>query len=90
MRQTLWRRSSWYVAIDAGEPWRRTSPPLGWDLDDLRSRGLLAIDHIWFRRARRGFWRGLFILLRAAIDAASAKLAVLDTVESSPGRNIAV
>ena len=32
----------------------------------------------------------MFIRLGAAIDAVSAQLVVLDTVESSPGRNIAV
>ena len=60
---------------------------LGWDLEDLQSRGLLAIDHIRIAQdeiVETGAWdlEGLFIRLGAAIDGVSARRVVLDTVES--------
>ena len=86
-------------AVDAGEPGVfvafEESPgeltqnvvSLGWDLEDLGSRGLLAVDHIRIEQdeiVETGAWDldGLFIRLGAAIDAVSAKRVVLDTVES--------
>ena len=59
---------------------------LGWDLDDLQQRGLLAIDHIRIAEGRiqeTGDWDldGLFIRLGSAIDSVGAKRVVLDTVE---------
>ncbi len=60
---------------------------LGWDLDDLQERGLLAIDHV--RIAARdiqetGDWDldALLIRLGVAIDSVGAKRVVLDTVET--------
>ena len=86
-------------AIDAGEPGvfvafeespeelAQNVASLGWDLEDLRSGGLLAIDHIRIEQneiVETGAWdlEGLFIRLGAAIDAVSARRVVLDTVES--------
>ena len=86
-------------AIDAGEPGvfvafeespselAQNVASLGWDLEDLRSQGLLAIDHVRIAEAEiveTGAWDldGLFIRLGAAIDAVSARRVVLDTVES--------
>jgi circadian clock protein KaiC len=86
-------------AVDAGEPGvfvafeespeelAQNVASLGWDLEDLGARGLLAVDHIRIAQdeiVETGAWdlEGLFIRLGAAIDAVSAKRVVLDTVES--------
>jgi len=86
-------------AIDAGEPGvfvafeespeelAQNVASLGWDLEDLGSRRLLAIDHVRIVEGEiveTGAWdlEGLFIRLGAAIDAVGARRVVLDTVES--------
>ena len=60
---------------------------LGWDLNDLQARGLLAIDHIRISDGeivQTGAWdlEGLFIRLGAAIESVGANRVVLDTVEA--------
>ena len=72
-------------AVDAGEPGvfvafeespaelAQNVASLGWDLEDLQARGLLAIDHIRIAEdeiVETGAWdlEGLFIRLGAAID----------------------
>lgn len=60
---------------------------LGWDLQDLETKGMLAFEHILVERSEieeTGEYdlEGLFIRLGAAVDAIKAKRIVLDTVES--------
>jgi circadian clock protein KaiC len=60
---------------------------MGFDLDDLVARNLLAIDHVRVERSEieeTGEYNldGLFIRLGYAIDRVSAKRVVLDTVET--------
>ena len=60
---------------------------LGFDLDDLVARGLLAIDFVQIERsevAQHGDFdlEGLFIRLGHAIDRIGAKRVVLDTIEA--------
>ena len=60
---------------------------LGWDLGDLVSRGLLAIDHVRiaeFDLCETGEWDldGLLIRLGLAIESVGAKRVVLDTIEA--------
>lgn len=60
---------------------------LGFDLDDLRARGLLAIDHVKVDRStieETGDYdlQALFIRLAYAIDSVGAKRVALDTIES--------
>jgi len=60
---------------------------LGYDLNDLTARGLIAIDHIYIDKSEieeTGEYdlEGLFIRLAQAIDSVKAKRIVLDTVES--------
>ena len=86
-------------ALDAGEPGvfvafeespaelAQNVSSLGWDLQDLQARGLLAIDHVRIGGGDvviTGEWdlEGLFIRLGAAIDSVGARRVVLDTVES--------
>ncbi|MGI8572600.1 MAG: circadian clock protein KaiC [Solirubrobacteraceae bacterium] len=64
---------------------------LGWDLEDLQQRGLLAIDQIKIAEGdivETGDWDldGLFIRLGLAIDSVGAKRVVLDTIEALFGR----
>ena len=58
----------------------------GYDLDDLQTRGKLAIDHVFIERSEieeTGEYdlEGLFIRLQDAIDTVQAKRVVLDTIE---------
>jgi len=60
---------------------------LGWDLAELQTRELLAIDHVRITEGEiveTGAWDldGLLIRLGSAIDAVGAKRVVLDTVEA--------
>jgi len=60
---------------------------LGYDLDDMTARKLIAIDHIYIERSEieeTGEYdlEGLFIRLAHAIDSIKAKRIVLDTIES--------
>jgi circadian clock protein KaiC len=60
---------------------------LGFDLNDLVSRGLVATDHVYIERSEieeTGAYdlEGLFIRLGAAIDSVGAKRVVLDTIEA--------
>ena len=60
---------------------------LGFDLDDLVARKLIALDHVHIERSEieeTGEYdlEGLFIRLGYAIDAVGAKRVVLDTVEA--------
>ncbi len=60
---------------------------LGYDLNDLQERNLLAIDHVEVSRSdiiETGEFdlEGLFIRLNYAIDSIGAKRVVLDTIES--------
>lgn len=60
---------------------------LGFDLNDLVSRGLIAMDHVHIERSEieeTGAYdlEGLFIRLGSAIDAIKAKRVVLDTIEA--------
>jgi circadian clock protein KaiC len=86
-------------AVDGGEPGvfvafeespaelAQNVASLGWDLEDLQARRLLAIDHIRISEGEiveTGAWdlEGLFIRLGAAIDSVGANRVVLDTVEA--------
>lgn len=86
-------------ALDSGEPGAfiafeesadelaQNVASLGWDLNDLQARGLLAIDQVRISESdivETGEWDldGLFIRLGLAIDAVGAKRVVLDTVEA--------
>ena len=60
---------------------------LGFDLPDMRSRGLIATDHVKIERSEveeTGEYdlEGLFIRLGNAIDSIGAKRVVLDTIEA--------
>jgi circadian clock protein KaiC len=60
---------------------------LGFDLDDLAARGLIAVEHLRIEREEfeaTGEYdlEGLFIRLGLAIDTVGAKRVVLDTVET--------
>ena len=60
---------------------------LGFDLDDMVSRGLIATDHVYIERneiEETGAYdlEGLFIRLGSAIDSVGAKRVVLDTIEA--------
>lgn len=60
---------------------------LGFDLDDMVSRGLIATDHVYIERSQieeTGAYdlEGLFIRLGSAIDSIGAKRVVLDTIEA--------
>ena len=60
---------------------------LGFDINDMVSRGLIATDHIYIDRSEvqeTGEYdlEGLFIRLGYAIDSIGAKRVVLDTIES--------
>ncbi|KAF0154976.1 MAG: circadian clock protein KaiC [Syntrophaceae bacterium] len=59
---------------------------LGFDINDMMSRGLIAMDHVYIERSEieeTGEYdlQGLFIRLGAAIDSVGAKRVVLDTIE---------
>ena len=59
---------------------------LGFDLHDMMSRGLIAMDHVYIERSEveeTGEYdlEGLFIRLGNAIDSIGAKRVVLDTIE---------
>jgi len=60
---------------------------LGFDIKDMMSRGLIAMDHVYIERSEieeTGEYdlEGLFIRLGAAIDSVGAKRVVLDTIEA--------
>jgi circadian clock protein KaiC len=60
---------------------------LGFDLNDMISRGLIATDHVYIERSEieeTGEYdlEGLFIRLGNAIDSVGAKRVVLDTIEA--------
>jgi len=60
---------------------------LGFDINDMMSRGLIATDHIYIDRSEvqeTGEYdlEGLFIRLGHAIDSVGAKRVVLDTIEA--------
>jgi circadian clock protein KaiC len=60
---------------------------LGFDLNDMMSRGLIATDHVKIERSEieeTGEYdlEGLFIRLASAIDSVGAKRVVLDTIEA--------
>jgi len=60
---------------------------LGFDLNDMVSRGLIATDHVYIERneiEETGAYdlEGLFIRLGSAIDSVGAKRVVLDTIEA--------
>src|SRR5450756_639816 len=60
---------------------------LGFDLPDMMSRGLIAMDHVKIERSEieeTGEYdlEGLFIRLGSAIDSIGAKRVVLDTIEA--------
>jgi circadian clock protein KaiC len=60
---------------------------LGFDLPDMISRGLIAMDHVYIERSEiqeTGEYdlEGLFIRLGNAIDSIGAKRVVLDTIEA--------
>jgi len=60
---------------------------LGFDLHDMVSRGLIAMDHVYIERSQieeTGEYdlEGLFIRLGSAIDSVGAKRVVLDTIEA--------
>ncbi|MBR9986952.1 MAG: circadian clock protein KaiC [Desulfosarcina sp.] len=60
---------------------------LGFDIHDMESRGLIAMDHVRIERSEveeTGDYdlEGLFIRLGSAIDAIQAKRVVLDTIEA--------
>ncbi len=60
---------------------------LGFDINDMMSRGLIAMDHVYIERSEieeTGEYdlEGLFIRLGAAIDSVGAKRVVLDTIEA--------
>ena len=72
---------------ETAEDLARNMHSLGWELDELTSRGLLAIDHVRVSEesiVETGAWDldGLFIRLGAAVDSVGAKRVVLDTIES--------
>lgn len=60
---------------------------LGFDISDMMSRGLIAMDHVYIERSEieeTGEYdlEGLFIRLGSAIDSIGAKRVVLDTIEA--------
>jgi circadian clock protein KaiC len=60
---------------------------LGFDINDMMSRGLIATDHVYIERSEieeTGEYdlEGLFIRLGNAIDSVGAKRVVLDTIEA--------
>ncbi len=60
---------------------------LGFDINDMISRGLIAMDHVYIERSEieeTGEYdlEGLFIRLGNAIDSVGAKRVVLDTIEA--------
>jgi circadian clock protein KaiC len=60
---------------------------LGFDINDMMSRGLIAMDHVYIERTEieeTGEYdlEGLFIRLGSAIDSVGAKRVVLDTIEA--------
>ena len=60
---------------------------LGFDLNDMMARGLIATDHVYIERSEieeTGEYdlEGLFIRLGSAIDSVGAKRVVLDTIEA--------
>lgn len=60
---------------------------LGFDLNDMMARGLIATDHVYIERSQieeTGEYdlEGLFIRLGSAIDSVKAKRVVLDTIEA--------
>jgi circadian clock protein KaiC len=60
---------------------------LGFDINDMMSRGLIAMDHVYIERSEieeTGEYdlEGLFIRLGHAIDSVGAKRVVLDTIEA--------
>ncbi|MHB8139413.1 MAG: circadian clock protein KaiC [Smithellaceae bacterium] len=60
---------------------------LGFDINDMMSRGLIAMDHVYIERSEieeTGEYdlEGLFIRLGNAIDSVGAKRVVLDTIEA--------
>jgi circadian clock protein KaiC len=60
---------------------------LGFDINDMMSRGLIATDHVYIERSEieeTGEYdlEGLFIRLGNAIDSIGAKRVVLDTIEA--------
>ena len=60
---------------------------LGFDINDMMSRGLIAMDHVYIERSEieeTGEYdlEGLFIRLGSAIDSIGAKRVVLDTIEA--------
>lgn len=60
---------------------------LGFDLQDMIARGLIAADHVYIERSEieeTGEYdlEGLFIRLGSAIDSVGAKRVVLDTIEA--------
>jgi len=60
---------------------------LGFDLQDMTARGLIATDHVYIERSQieeTGEYdlEGLFIRLGSAIDSIGAKRVVLDTIEA--------
>jgi len=60
---------------------------LGFDINDMMSRGLIATDHVYIDRSEVGETgeydlEGLFIRLGYAIDSIGAKRVVLDTIET--------
>jgi circadian clock protein KaiC len=60
---------------------------LGFDINDMMSHGLIAMDHVYIERREieeTGEYdlEGLFIRLGAAIDSVGAKRVVLDTIEA--------
>ncbi|MDP2853898.1 MAG: circadian clock protein KaiC [Smithellaceae bacterium] len=60
---------------------------LGFDINDMMLRGLIAMDHVYIERSEieeTGEYdlEGLFIRLGSAIDSVGAKRVVLDTIEA--------
>ena len=60
---------------------------LGFDINDMLSRGLIAMDHVYIERSEieeTGEYdlEGLFVRLGSAIDSVGAKRVVLDTIEA--------
>jgi len=60
---------------------------LGFDINDMMSRGLIAMDHVYIERSEieeTGEYdlEGLFIRLGNAVDSIGAKRVVLDTIEA--------
>ncbi len=72
---------------ETSEELARNVASLGYDLDDLQARKLLAIDHVLIDRSEieeTGEYdlSGLFVRIASAIDSVKAKRVVLDTIEA--------